>query len=64
MAHVTVGIDIGTTSVKAAAVDANGEIVARTRIGHRLIAPTSDRFEHDPQAAWIDGVLAGVDRCQ
>ena len=59
MAHVTVGIDIGTTSVKAVAADANGEIVARTRIGHRLIAPTSDRFEHDPQAAWIDGVLAG-----
>ena len=59
MAHVTVGIDIGTTSVKAVAADANGEIVARTRIGHHLIAPTSDRFEHDPQAAWIDGVLAG-----
>ncbi len=59
MAHVTVGIDIGTTSVKAVAADANGEIVARTRIGHRLIAPTSDRFEHDPQAAWIDGVLEG-----
>ena len=59
MAHVTVGIDIGTTSVKAVAADANGEIVARTRIGHRLIAPSSDRFEHDPQAAWIDGVLAG-----
>ncbi len=58
MAQVTVGIDIGTTSVKAVAAAANGEIVARTRIGHRLIAPRSDRFEHDPQAAWIDGVVA------
>ena len=58
MAQVTVGIDIGTTSVKAVAADADGEIVARTRIGHRLIAPTSERFEHDPQAAWIDGVVA------
>ena len=58
MAHVTVGIDIGTTSVKAVAAAANGEILARTRIGHRLIAPRSDRFEHDPQAAWIDGVVA------
>ena len=58
MAHVTVGIDIGTTSVKAVAADANGEIVARVRIGHRLIAPRSDRFEHDPRSAWIDGVVA------
>ena len=58
MAHVTVGIDIGTISVKAVAAEANGEIVARTRIGHRLIAPSSERFEHDPQAAWIDGVVA------
>ena len=58
MAHVTVGIDIGTTSVKAVAAKGNGEIVARARIPHRLIAPTSDRFEHDPQAAWIDGVVA------
>ena len=58
MAQVTVGIDIGTTSVKAVAAAANGEILARTRIGHRLIAPRSDRFEHDPQAAWIDGVVA------
>ena len=58
MAQVTVGIDIGTTSVKAVAADANGEIVARARIGHRLIAPKSDRFEHDPRSAWIDGVVA------
>lgn len=58
MAQVTVGIDIGTTSVKAVAVTANGKIVARTRIGHRLSAPSSERFEHDPQAAWIDGVVA------
>lgn len=58
VAQVTVGIDIGTTSVKAVAADDTGEIVARTRIGHRLIAPTSDRFEHDPQSAWIDGVVA------
>lgn len=59
MALVTVGIDIGTTSVKAVAADDDGKIVARTRIGHRLIAPTSDRFEHDPKAVWIDGVVAG-----
>ncbi len=58
MAQVTVGIDIGTTSVKAVAAAADGEIVARTRVGHRLIAPSSDRFEHDPRSAWIDNVTA------
>ena len=58
MAQVTVGIDIGTTSVKAVAATADGKIVARARIAHRLIAPSSDRFEHDPRSAWIENVTA------
>ena len=61
MDHVTVGIDIGTTSVKAVAADAEGDVVARIRIPHRLVAPDPGRFEHDPQQAWIDGVLAAWD---
>ncbi len=31
----TVGVDVGTTAVKAVAVDAKGEVVARARIPHR-----------------------------
>ena len=58
MHEVTVGIDIGTTSVKALAVDGGGGVVARARIPHRVVAPDAGRFEHDPQEAWIDGVLA------
>ena len=58
MEDLTVGIDIGTTSVKALAVDGDGEVVARAHIPHRVVAPDADRFEHDPQQAWIDGVLA------
>ena len=58
MEDLTVGIDIGTTSVKALAVDGDGEVVARARIPHRVVAPDAGRFEHDPQQAWIDGVLA------
>ena len=58
MDHVTVGIDIGTTSVKAVAADDDGRVVARARIPHRLLAPDPGRFEHDPQEAWVDGVLA------
>ncbi len=58
MDAVTVGIDIGTTSVKAVAADDDGSVLARVRIPHRLTSPDPGRFEHDPQEAWIDGVLA------
>ena len=53
-ADVTVGIDIGTTSVKAVAVDATGEVVARTRVPHRIEA-TADRLRHDAGQAWRRG---------
>ena len=56
MIPVTVGIDIGTTSVKAIAADADGEVVARSRVPHLIRVPAPDRLEHDPQAAWRDGV--------
>ena len=57
MDDVTVGIDIGTTSVKAVAADADGAVLARTRIPHRVVSPDPGRFEHDPSEAWMDGVL-------
>lgn len=57
MDEVTVGIDIGTTSVTAVAADADGVVVARARIPHRLVAPHPGRFEHDAQQAWVNGVL-------
>ena len=61
MDDVTVGIDIGTTSVKAVAADAEGDVVARARIPHRVVSTDPGRFEHDPQGAWIDGVLGAWD---
>ena len=64
MDAVTVGIDIGTTSVKAVAADDDGNVLARTRIPHRVVAPGPDRFEHKPQQAWVDGVLAAWERVQ
>ncbi|MXZ54195.1 MAG: xylulose kinase [Acidimicrobiaceae bacterium] len=57
MDEVTVGIDIGTTSVKAVAVDGDGEVLSRVRIPHRVVSTDPGRFEHDPQAAWVDGVM-------
>lgn len=60
---VTVGIDIGTTSVKAVAADDDGTVLARTRVPHRIGIPTPDRFEHDANRAWRWGprrALAGL----
>ena len=57
MDEVTVGIDIGTTSVKAVAADGDGAVLSRVRIPHRVVAPDPGQFEHDPQEAWINGVM-------
>ncbi len=73
-AACTVGVDIGTTSVKAVAVDAGGNVVARARVPHAVGTPTVDRLEHDAARAWrrgprrafaevarvLDGPAAGV----
>jgi xylulokinase len=52
---VTVGIDIGTTSVKAIAADATGRVLARSRVPHQVAVPSPGRLEHDARAAWRDG---------
>jgi xylulokinase len=49
---VTVGIDIGTTSVKAVAVDPDGNVVARSRIRHALMSSRADELQHDARRAW------------
>jgi xylulokinase len=58
--EVTIGIDIGTTAVKAVAADEDGRVVARTRIPHRLLVPAPDRLEHDADEAWRRGPLAAL----
>ena len=57
MSHgpVTVGIDIGSTSVKAVAVDTHGQVVDRCRLPHKLLTPEPDLLEHDAVAAWWRG---------
>ncbi len=58
----TVGIDIGTTSVKAVAADADGGVLARARVPHQLRVPAPDRLEHDANAAWRRGVRRALER--
>ncbi|MBZ4576372.1 FGGY family carbohydrate kinase, partial [Mycobacterium avium] len=48
---VTIGIDVGSTAVKALAADADGRVMARVRIPHELRIPAPDRLEHDAEAA-------------
>ena len=60
MAEVTVGVDIGSTSVKALAVDGDGTVLAAARVPHELRAPAPDRLEHDAGAAWRRGVEEAV----
>ncbi|MFZ4584135.1 MAG: xylulokinase [Acidimicrobiia bacterium] len=55
MTSVTVGIDIGTTSVKAIAADDDGTVVARARVPHALHIPTPTRMQHDANEVWRDG---------
>ena len=57
---VTIGIDIGTTAVKAVAADTDGRVTARVRIPHQLRVPTPDRLEHDANEAWRRGPLAAL----
>src|SRR5947209_20523141 len=53
--ELSVGIDIGTTSVKAAAAAPDGNVVARSRVPHRVVVPEPDKFEHDASQAWRRG---------
>ena len=57
---VTIGIDIGTTAVKAVAADEDGQVTARVRIPHRLRVPAPNRLEHDADEAWRQGPLTAL----
>ncbi len=60
--EVTIGIDVGTTAVKAVAADEHGHVVARTRIPHQLRIPAPGRFEHDADEAWLRGPERAFDQ--
>ena len=59
---VTVGIDIGTTSVKAVAADDDGQVLARARVPHEVRTPDPGAFEHDIGQAWRANVLTALEQ--
>jgi sugar (pentulose or hexulose) kinase len=58
----TIGIDVGSTAVKAVAADADGCVTARVRIPHGLRVPAPNRLEHDADEAWRRGPLAALNQ--
>jgi xylulokinase len=55
---LVVGLDIGTTAVKAVVADEAGNIVGRHRLPSELIIGPTGRFEHDAVATWWEGPRA------
>ena len=50
------GIDVGSSSVRAAVVDRDGRLLGRARRPLETAMPEPGRFEHDPRA-WLAGAL-------
>jgi xylulokinase len=59
--NVTVGLDIGTSSVKAIAADDDGTVIASARVPHEYRVPAPDQLEHDAGVAWRDGPRAALE---
>jgi xylulokinase len=56
--QVLVGIDVGTTGVKAIAVSATGDVVGRAEAGYELQTPRPGWAEQDPEDWWQASELA------
>jgi xylulokinase len=67
---VVVGIDVGTSAVKAIAVAEDGEVLARREVGYPLSTPRPGWSEQSPEDWWrateqaldglVDGEIAGI----
>jgi gluconokinase len=58
-ANVVLGVDIGTTSVKAVAFDADGRELGRGETGYPLLEPEPGQAVQDP-AVVVEGTLAAI----
>ncbi|MDA8302391.1 MAG: FGGY-family carbohydrate kinase [Actinomycetota bacterium] len=58
--RLSAGIDIGTTAVKAVAVDEDGNVVWRTRVASALSVGPGDRLEHDAVSTWWEAPRAAL----
>lgn len=58
---VFLGIDVGTTSIKAAAVDRDGRILSTAQVPCRMTTPGPGRFEIDAPVEWMGGFKKALD---
>lgn len=61
--QAVLGIDLGTSQVKALVMGADGEILGRGRAGYQVSSPAEGRAETDPAQWWsaaVAAVLAAV----
>jgi gluconokinase len=56
---VVIGVDVGTTSAKALAFDAEGRGYGATEVGYPLLEPEPGYAEQEPEAV-IDGALEAI----
>jgi xylulokinase len=61
--RAAIGLDVGTTAVKALAIDEGGAVVARAEAGYRLSTPRPGWAEQDPEDWWraTEQALAALD---
>lgn len=52
MKSVFLGVDIGTFETKAVLVSAEGEVLASSSRGHKMLSPKFGWAEHDPEETW------------
>ena len=55
MAKVTIGIDIGTNSIKAIALDSSGKVVTKAKQSSTLICNQPQTLEHNAMKSWWEG---------
>ena len=58
MADAFLGVDVGTSGVKAILVDATGEVIAATTTALTLSTPRPGWAEQDPEAWWRASVAS------
>src|SRR5258708_18889463 len=57
-ASYVLGIDVGTTALKAIALERNRGIVAQVERTHELLSPHSGWAEEDPERWWTTSIEA------
>ncbi len=57
MSRISIGIDIGTNSIKALALDEKNNVVSKAKIKNALRCKTPQMLEHDALESWHNGTL-------